>query len=656
MTGGGEKITTVKEAATQLQVHSDRLLTLEESAKTLTSEFRALSAEMTHVKESLSTIVLFCRRMGIHTDPISETEPDPSGEDAVPPELTAMISQPGKFSRHPKIDFPIFDGNNPRGWIRKCVRYFQLNMVVDAHKVDLASIHLDGRADSWFLDYQEGKPMIEWSHQFSSDICCRFEDIASDNYVGSFNKLSQLTTVEEYFDRYESLKAIMKARNPSLSDDYFTMSFISGLKDEIRHPVQMFKPSTDTDAFYLARMQQASVDFQSNRSRPFSKAFPPSHTTYSSNTHSIRPVLSPLTTPPKPPFTNSKPLVTLPATPTKLEPSLPPINRLTPAQMKVRREKGLCYNCDEFYKHGHICKTQQLFMLVASEDNGSPYSVEELEDDTTSPSTSSLDSPMEISLHALTGLVTQNTIRVPGHLQSRDIFILIDTGSTHNFVDAKLAEQLQLPVSPTGHMLVTVANGDTTISKGIFPKLAWDMQGYDFVSDLRILPLGGCDMVLGVDWLKQLGDVMFSLVELRISFFYQGQHINHQGSSSLPTCNMISGNNFLQFLKDNTPAFIGQFFSISALPLEPIHPSIATIVESFSDVFSPPTSLPPQRELYHKIPLNPNSEHVSQRPYRCPHLQKIAVDQLVQELLDAGFIQESHIPFASPILLIKKKW
>lgn len=121
--------------------------------------------------------------------------------------------------------------------------------------------------------------------------------------------------------------------------------------------------------------------------------------------------------------------------------------------------------------------------------------LKKLVEEVTSPS--SIYSPMEISLNALTGVVTQNTIRVPGTLYSQDIFILIDTGSAHSFVDTKLDAQLQLPVAPTGHMLVTVANGDTTISKGICPQLCWHMQGHDFVSDLWILPLGGCDMVLG---------------------------------------------------------------------------------------------------------------------------------------------------------------
>ncbi|XP_026410370.1 uncharacterized protein LOC113305564 [Papaver somniferum] len=468
--------------------------------------------------------------MGIPTDPISETGPDPSGEDAVPPKLTAMISQSGKFSRHPNR----FDGNNPRGWICKCIRYFQLNMVVDAHKVDLASIHLDD----------------------------------SDNYVVSFNKLSQKTTVEEYFDRYESLKALMKAHNPSSSEDYYTMSFISGLKEEIRKPVQMFKPSSETDAFYLARMQQASVDFQSKQFRPFSRPFQPSTTPYSSSTPSVK-------------------------------------------HMKVRRDNGLCYNYDEFYKKGHICKTPQLFMLIASEE---------------------------------TGMVTPTTIRVPGCIQSHDTFVLIDTDSTRSFVDAKLAERLHLNVAPISPMLVTIANGDTTISKG-----------FDFSSDLRILPLGGYDMVLGVDWMTQLGDIVFNLAELRDSFFNQGQHINLQGNSSSPTCNMIRGYAIMKFLKDNTPTFIGQFFSISAVPLEPVPANISAVVESLSDIFTAPTYLPPKRALDHQIPLKPNFEPVSQRPYRCPHLQKAVVEQLIQEMLDAGFIQESHSPFASPFLLINKK-
>ncbi|XP_026416872.1 uncharacterized protein LOC113312322 [Papaver somniferum] len=577
MTGGVDKVNTIKEAASQLQAQSDRLVTLEEAVKTISSAVRSLATDIIPVKESLTTIVLLCQRLGIPTTPIQPENP----EQTAIPAAQELIHQSGKYSRHPKIDFPRFDGSNPRCWIRKCNRYFQLNSIDEFHKVDLASIHFDGKANSWFLDYQEGKPFIDWP-QFSSDVCCQFEDVAYDNYVGSFNKLAQITTVEEYYERYESLKALMKSRNPSLSEDYYTMSFVSGLKEEIRNVVQMFKPASDTDAFYLARMQQASVDFQYKNHKPFSRPFQPSTTNYLPSTS--KPTLLPLTTPPKTSFSNTKPIIILPHTPTKLEPNTPPIRRLTPAQMK-----------------GHMCKTQQLFMLVASDDVASPSS-EDTEDEVASPPSPAI-STMEISLHALTGLVTQNTIRVPGQLYSHDIFILIDTGNTHSFVDAKLADQLQLPVEPTGQMLVTVANGDSTISRGICNHLQWSMQDYQFQGDLRVLPLGGCDM----------------------------------------------------FLKNNAPTIIGQLFSISTAPLEPIHPDISTLLDSYVDVFEPPTSLPPQRAIDHQIPLKPNAAHISQKPYKCPHLQKSVVEKLIQEMLDVGFIQDIHSPFASPILLVKKK-
>lgn len=45
-----------------------------------------------------------------------------------------------------------------------------------------------------------------------------------------------------------------------------------------------------------------------------------------------------------------------------------PVKRLTYAEMRARREKGLCYNCNETFKPDHKCKTQELFQLVGDEE------------------------------------------------------------------------------------------------------------------------------------------------------------------------------------------------------------------------------------------------------------------------------------------------
>ena len=38
------------------------------------------------------------------------------------------------------------------------------------------------------------------------------------------------------------------------------------------------------------------------------------------------------------------------------------------AEMLARREKGLCYNCDERFGPGHRCKKQQIFILETMEE------------------------------------------------------------------------------------------------------------------------------------------------------------------------------------------------------------------------------------------------------------------------------------------------
>jgi len=57
------------------------------------------------------------------------------------------------FKFLPKLEFPSFDGTNPRNWIKKCSRYFALCKIPDSQRVDVASIHLTGKAETWFASY-----------------------------------------------------------------------------------------------------------------------------------------------------------------------------------------------------------------------------------------------------------------------------------------------------------------------------------------------------------------------------------------------------------------------------------------------------------------------------------------------------------------------
>lgn len=65
----------------------------------------------------------------------------------------------------------------------------------------------------------------------------------------------------------------------------------------------------------------------------------------------------------------------------------------------------------------------------------------------------------EITLHAISGWVTLNTIHVEATIGMHKVITLIDIGSTHYFIGERVAALLWLPVQPTKSFKVKVANG-----------------------------------------------------------------------------------------------------------------------------------------------------------------------------------------------------
>ncbi|GJZ53779.1 hypothetical protein Tco_0608664 [Tanacetum coccineum] len=82
---------------------------------------------------------------------------------------------------------------------------------------------------------------------------------------------------------------------------------------------------------------------------------------------------------------------------------------------------------------------------------------------------------------------------------------------------------------------------------------------------------------------------------------------------------------------------------------------VKEVITEYEDVFEIPKELQPHRSHDHIIPLIEGTQLVSIRPYRHPPTQKDAIGAMVNELLEAGVIKPSHSPFASPIVMVKKK-
>jgi hypothetical protein len=75
---------------------------------------------------------------------------------------------------------------------------------------------------------------------------------------------------------------------------------------------------------------------------------------------------------------------------------------------------------------------------------------------------------------------------------------LLDSGSSHNFIDVAMLQKACIPLQPCAGLSMTVANGDRITSPSKASTKSVLIGGEAFDVDLYALPLGDYDMVLGV--------------------------------------------------------------------------------------------------------------------------------------------------------------
>ncbi|XP_051141300.1 uncharacterized protein LOC127258493 [Andrographis paniculata] len=200
----------------------------------------------------------------------------------------------------------------------------------------------------------------------------------------------------------------------------------------------------------------------------------------------------------------------------------------------------------------------------------------------------------QISLNVVAGQVPSNTIKLLGKSNNYELVILLDSGSTHTFLDPKTASKLRCTMEFTNPWLITIADGNKVECRSKCHMFAWEMGGHRFSAPVRLLKLGGCDMGAG-----------------------NGRHCG-----------------FLMHYCDT---------------------EIVTLLQEYQHLFELPVGLPPKRSMDHRIPTKPNIGPIKQHAYRYPMLQMREIEKLVDEMLQTGVIRPSNSPYSSPVLLVKKK-
>lgn len=259
-----------------------------------------------------------------------------------------------------------------------------------------------------------------------------------------------------------------------------------------------------------------------------------------------------------------------------------------------------------------------------------------------------------LSREALEGGESPTTMRLHGWVQDREVLMLVDSGSSHSFVSAALADHLQGAQASRHPLSVRVVNGGQMRSVQEIPDCPWQTQGVGFHTSFKILPLGCYDAILGIDWLAAHSPMKVHWLQKTMAFEYQGKQVQLRGAQAdTSTCQMISEDELNLLLQQSAVARVVQLCSLDAeQSTPPIPDAIAGLVEQYSMVFEEPQGLPPRRSFDHAIPLVPGAKPVNLRPYRHSPAQKDEVERQVAAMLAQGIIQPSTSPFASPVLLV----
>lgn len=263
----------------------------------------------------------------------------------------------------------------------------------------------------------------------------------------------------------------------------------------------------------------------------------------------------------------------------------------------------------------------------------------------------------QLSQAALIGPPSPRTLHVQGRVGELEVTILIDSGSSHNIMQPRIAEFLNLPMVAINPFSVVVGNGQSITCSGFCSDVPVKLSTQTFQILFFILPIHGADLVLGVQWLQTLGSFLSDYSIPSIQFTYNHQPITLTGNTTTqPTMSTFS-----QYCRFVFMDAIASAHTLSVSRIEPhkspppIHPDIAPIIEKFQAVFSTPTNLPPNRPLNHHIHLLPDAKPVNVRPYRFPQFQKHIMTTMIQEMLSNGIIRPSTSRFSSPVLLVRKK-
>lgn len=116
-----------------------------------------------------------------------------------------------------------------------------------------------------------------------------------------------------------------------------------------------------------------------------------------------------------------------------------------------------------------------------------------------------------------------------GQISCKSVLILIDGGSTHNFMQQQLVSTLGLHTQTIALLRVIVSNSYELQCHQLCRDILVHIQGHTFSINFHVLVLCGFDVVLGFQWLKSLGPILTNYNTLTMQFRHEDRVVELRG-------------------------------------------------------------------------------------------------------------------------------
>ncbi|KAH6816337.1 hypothetical protein C2S51_021157 [Perilla frutescens var. frutescens] len=115
---------------------------------------------------------------------------------------------------------------------------------------------------------------------------------------------------------------------------------------------------------------------------------------------------------------------------------------------------------------------------------------------------------LELSTLSARDLDGPRMLKLSGTIGATKLVMIVDSGTSHNFISAQTATRLNLMISSTAPYFVRLGDGNLVSAQGVYTVLPLILGDATFVLNAHVFPLRGVDIILGVSWLATLGDVL----------------------------------------------------------------------------------------------------------------------------------------------------